>query len=378
MSGAAAVSFNLAKFLPGTKLLLQVSRQPSVAEVDGVRIVTLGGFSESKIAKLTSLNNKIRRMVAEVVSFGADVVVLEGASWALYHRILLAQLRRALPSLQIVYHSHNVEFDLRSTKNNRTIAAVTRWAEGSLLRKADIATAVSLVDQSRFIELYEVKPALVPNGVDIDRLSSVSEASISKMRSAHGLDAHTILFSGFYAYPPNREAIDLLVKSIMPALRKRCLAANLALTGGGAPYHEPWIKNAGSVPYEDFTAFVAACGIAAAPIFSGSGTRLKVLEAMAAGLPVVASEKAVEGLGLIDGQHYLRATSVEEFLNAIALLQGDMAIAQRLRLRARAKVQEYSWRAIAQSFASHISTSLALPLHRRERMHDANALQSVK
>jgi polysaccharide biosynthesis protein PslH len=204
--------------------------------------------------------------------------------------------------------------------------------------------------------LYGVRPALVPNSVDIERFEVVPNSSIARMRSVHGLSAETLLFSGFYAYPPNREAIDFLVKSIMPALRKRHPCANLALTGGGAPYDEAWIKNTGALPYENFAAFVAGCGIAVAPIFSGSGTRLKVLEAMAAGLPLVATDKAVEGLGLRGGEHFLKASSESDFVNAIDCLYKEPAIAGGLRAKALEKVAEFGWPRIASDFAQTLTS----------------------
>jgi len=349
MSGAAAVSYNLAKFLPGKKTLVQMGQRASAASIEGIRVITLAGFSESRSAKLLGLSGKIRRMVAEVVTFRPDTVVLEGASWALYHRILLWQLRRALPHEYIVYHSHNVEYNLRSHRSNGAIAALTRWAEGSLLHDVDLPTAVSPIDQQQFTMLYGVKPALLPNGVDIERFAGLVPSATAQARSAYGIGVGTLLFSGFYGYPPNREAVDFLVNLVMPALRKRFRWASLAVTGGGAPYHDSWIRNVGSLPYEDFAAFVAACGIAVAPIFSGSGTRLKVLEAMAAGLPVVATEKAVEGLGLSPGEHFLVASNAGEFLDAIARLFEEPALAAHLRAAARTKISEFSWEGITRS-----------------------------
>jgi len=346
-SGAATVSYNLAKSLSGTKLLIQVGKEARADNLEGVRVTTLAGFSESRIAKVLGLHAKIRRILAELVSFGPDVVVLEGASWAVYHWLLLKQLRRRLPKAYVVYHSHNVEYDLRSYRNSPAIVALTRRAEASLLRGADISTAVSPIDQQRFVELYGLRPVLLVNGVDAERFGRVRRSAIERMRSVHGLGEHTILFSGFYSYPPNRTAVDFLVKSIMPALRKHYKRANLALTGGGAPYRESWINNAGSVPYEDFAAFVAACGIAVAPIFSGSGTRLKVLEAMAAGLPLVATEKAVEGLPLSHGEELLIASSKDEFLAAIVRLFEEPALAASLRAAARKRIaDEFSWKGI--------------------------------
>jgi glycosyltransferase involved in cell wall biosynthesis len=356
VSGAAAVSFNIAKFLPTETLLVQVGSRPGTTEVQGVRLVTVVGASESRVGKITGLRARIRAIVNELVSFQPDFAMLEGASWAMYHWVLLRAIRRALPQVRVVYHAHNVEYVLRRQRNGRAIAAITRWAEGRLLRGADLSTAVSAVDQEHLMRLYGVRPILLPNGVDVHGFAGVGAEDVARMRSTYGLDGRTVLFSGFYAYPPNRKAVDFLANSVMPQLRERYPSATLALTGGGAPYHEPWIRNVGSVPYEDFAPFVAACGVAVAPIFSGSGTRLKILEAMAAGVPVVATEKAAEGLGLTHGEHFLRASNLQEFVNAIAALFENPVLAANLQSFARHRVKaEFSWQAIVRDFDQAIA-----------------------
>ena len=142
----------------------------------------------------------------------------------------------------------------------------------------------------------------------------------------------------------------------MPVLRQSHPSAILALTGGGAPHREPWIRNAGSLPYYEFPGFVAACGIAVAPIFSGSGTRLKILEAMAAGIPIVATEKGAEGLGLRHREHFLLANNQKEFVDAIAAIFGNPTLAADLRRSAKQKVNaEFSWLAIARDFEQAIA-----------------------
>jgi glycosyltransferase involved in cell wall biosynthesis len=299
-------------------------------------------------------------MVEEVQRAAADMVILEGASWAVYHWMLLRAIRQAEPRIKVVYHSHNVEYYLRLSRNGRLIATLTRWAEGHLLRNADFSTAVSEIDQDQFERLYRVKPSLLPNGVDVERFASPDPVRVERLRQSFRLDMNTVIFAGFYAYKPNREAVDFLVRTVMPSLRQRHSTATLALTGGGAPYHESWIRNVGSVPYEDFPAFVAACGIAVAPIFSGSGTRLKILEAMAAGLPVVATEKAAEGLSLRHGEDVLFAHDKAGFVNCIIHLLASDSLRGQLREAARRKARDqFSWPLLLRNFEYEISTSHA-------------------
>ena len=163
------------------------------------------------------------------------------------------------------------------------------------------------------------------------------------------------MFSGFYAYPPNRAAVDFLVSSVMPRIRAQYPSAKLVLTGGGAPYHEPWIRNLGSLPYEELAPVVKACGIGVAPIFSGSGTCLKILDAMAAGLPVVATEKATEGLGLRPDDHFLLAHDRHEFASAVVTLFENPRLASELSISAKKRIMaDFSWQTIARQFQQAI------------------------
>ena len=330
------------------------NRDQRLVTSDGVRAVTLAGATESRPERIKRLPYLIHRMVGEIARAHSSVVVLEGASWALYHWLLMQHIRRSLPHVEIIYHSHNVEYLLRLQRHSRAIAMITRWAEGYLVKCADLATAVSEIDQDHFARLYSVRPVLLPNGVDMERFGKFNSKNITRLKAAYGLTDHTLLFAGFYAYGPNREAIDFLVKSLMPKLRVRYPSATLALTGGGAPYNEPWLRNVGCIPYNDFASFMAACGVAVAPIFSGSGTRLKILEALAAGLPVVATEKAAEGLSLTHSEDILFARNIDEFVNCLGELFDKPARAVALRERSAISVQRFSWHTIVKNFESFL------------------------
>jgi len=199
---------------------------------------------------------------------------------------------------------------------------------------------------------------LLPNGVDFGRFAHPDPEAVGGMRKLYGLDRHTVLFEGSYGYRPNREAVDFLVKSVIPRLRERCPSATLALTGGGAPFREDWIKNPGVVPYDKLATFVAACGVAVAPIFSGSGTRLKILEAMAAGVPVVATKKAAEGLPFVDGKDLLLAVKEANFPECISRIFADNKLLRHLTQSAQKKVEnEFSWAAIARTLADTLPSS---------------------
>ena len=356
ISGAAAVTFNVAKFLPGERLLIQAGSRPYSTQVQGVRVVTVPGVAESRIGRITTLQGRLRAMIDELRRFRPDLVMLEGASWAVYHWLLLRAIRRTLPKVRVVYHAHNVEYVLRRQRNGPAIAAITRFAEGRLLADCDLATAVSDVDRALFRKLYEVDAELLPNGVDVAQFASVSAQEIERIRVRYGIGNSAIIFSGLYAYPPNRAAIDFLQDDVTPLLLEHVSDLQLVITGGDIPRRQSWLMTPGIVPHDDMPALLASCRAAAAPIFSGSGTRLKILEAMAAGVPVVATSKGVEGLPFRDGEHLLIADDTPRFVQSLrrAMMHGDSR--DGLLSNARKAVSEhFDWRAIIHELAYAIA-----------------------
>jgi polysaccharide biosynthesis protein PslH len=311
------VSFNVARFLSGERLLVQAGARRGVADVQGVRVLTLARSSESRIGKIATLGGLIRQMVNEVLRFQPDLVMLEGASWVVYHWVLLRAIRRALPEVQVIYHAHNVEYVLRRQRNGRAVTAITRWAEERLLADCNLATAVSEVDRMLFRQLYNVDTTLLPNGVDDARFTSVSPEEVERVRSKYRIGNSAIIFSGLYAYPPNSVAVDFLIRNVMPRLLAHTPEAQLLITGGALSYREPWLITPGIVPHDELPVLLASCRVAAAPIFSGSGTRLKILEAMAAGVPVVSTTKGAEGLPFRHGEHLLVADDADAFVECL-------------------------------------------------------------
>lgn len=93
--------------------------------------------------------------------------------------------------------------------------------------------------------------------------------------------------------------------------------------------------------------YLDAASIYLCPIRTGGGTRLKVLDAFAMGKPLVATKLAVEGLGLTEGEHYLRAESAGEFVTQIERLEGNESLRRKLAAAGRALVEErFSWEVI--------------------------------
>lgn len=350
-SGAAYVTYNCARLAPCTALLVQYAGREAVEQIGNLTIVSLRQHASSRSRKLISMPAAIARARRELAKFKPDHVVLEGASWAVYLLLLVLTLRRTLSDVKIVYHAHNVEYLLRQERENRFIAALTRYAEGRILANCDRCFAVSKEDCERFASLYGIMPDLLPNGVDCgaDR-PALAEIEAAKKRFR--LTDESILFMGLYEYPPNTDAVRFLMEEVIPGLHRLRPNLRLVVTGGGPSNPPYWLISTGVLPRRDLDAVLYGCRAGVAPIFKGSGTRLKILEYMAAGLPVVSTRKGAEGLNLEGDRDVLYAETVVEFQNALLRVLSDQTLSEGLSTQAAQLVRsKFDWIPLLRQFA---------------------------
>lgn len=105
--------------------------------------------------------------------------------------------------------------------------------------------------------------------------------------------------------------------------------------------------NPGRIPFEDVPAMIMASDICAAPVFSGSGTKLKVLEYLAAGKPVVSTKKAIEGIKVRPGKDLIVVETAKEFAEAVLLLIEKKEFASSLGTSGKRWMKiNYSWGSI--------------------------------
>jgi glycosyltransferase involved in cell wall biosynthesis len=351
VSGAACVTYNCARLTPGTSLLVQFAERTAAETLGNLTIVSLQQQASSRIKKLILMPLAIARIKREILKFKPDHVVIEGASWAVYLLFLISMLRVASSGIKIIYHAHNVEYRLRQGRENRLVIALTRYAEGRVLASCDACFAVSKEDCEQFGLLYGITPGLLPNGVDCGT-SRPSLQAVNEVKERFDLTDESILFMGLYAYPPNTEAVSFLIKEIMPELYRANPNVRLVITGGGPEQRPPWLISTGVISRLDLDAVLYSCKAGVAPIFKGSGTRLKILEYMSAGLPVVSTRKGAEGLNLEDEKHVLYAETASDFQRALLRVLRDPALAGSLSVEAAQLVRSrFDWRPLLDRFA---------------------------
>ncbi len=179
-----------------------------------------------------------------------------------------------------------------------------------------------------------VKPVeVIPLGLDLPNLANGPEPD------------RNVLFVGWLAHAPNLDAAQHLVEAIHPRVRQRVPDAMLTIIGGGAPEafgRDVGVVFEGHVP--DLAPSLARAAVVVAPVTSGGGMRVKVLDALAAGKALVASSRAIEGLDVRHGEHLLVADGDEETANAIVEILRDGDRRRALEAAARAWAEHsLSW-----------------------------------
>lgn len=347
--GAAMVTYNISKYLKGNKVLLQLTKRArDFGDPGSFSLVNVKIRFDHGLGKVINVFAKFPGILARIKKIDPEILILEGAAWVLYYALLLRAVRLMKIRARIVYHSHNVEYLLRKRKNRALVSIVTKRSEAWLLKNAHLVTAVSTTDARHFEDLYGTHCVIIPNGVDTDQFAEVPERLVGLVGEKYGLHGKTALFMGLTDFGPNREALDFLIDRVFPRVVHLCPDARLVVIGGDLKITRPWLINPGILPHEEVPPFVRACDICLAPIFSGSGTRLKILEYMAAGKAVVSTAKGAEGIDVGPGRDIIIAESRDEFVRGICLLLSDPVLARAVGLEAKAAVrQKYSWRDIA-------------------------------
>lgn len=187
--------------------------------------------------------------------------------------------------------------------------------------------------------------SVVANGVDT---AWFSQEKFSKRKTP------TLLSVGTFKWLPNIEAVKFLVQKVWPLIKASRPDVKLWIVGN-APTNQileyaqkdSQIEVSGRVP--DIREAFSGAHILLAPVFSGKGTRYKILEAMASGTPIVATSIAVEGLGVVNGEEVLIANNEKEIAQTTLSLLNDQKLQKKLSRHGQAFVKKnFDWDLIAQ------------------------------
>jgi polysaccharide biosynthesis protein PslH len=242
---------------------------------------------------------------------------------------------------------------------------VARWHDWRSVRaferrwipRADAVTISSAGDLAVLERLVDEMPpaTVVPNGVDVEAV---------RFRDGPR-DPATLLFVGGMSYPPNVHAAQELVRDVMPRLWTQRPDARLLLVGKEpAPdvrrLAGPRVTVTGAVPSVE--AYLARATASVVPLRSGGGTRLKILEAMAAGVPVVTTAVGAEGLDLEAARDVLIAETPDELAAATLELLENGDRRREIAHAARRRVErDFHWGPIAERLVGVLEAVAARP-----------------
>jgi glycosyltransferase involved in cell wall biosynthesis len=265
-----------------------------------------------------------------------------------------AGLLRGLPGPRLVM-AHNVESQIWQRYHETEANFARRWYIGrqwhkfvrferQAVREASLFVAVSDEDADLLHrDFAATRVSVVENGVDTEFFQP----------SDTPRDPAQILFLGSLDWRPNLDAVALLLDRIFPAVRVACPEARLCIVGRNPP---EWLRRQAATisntqlhaNVADVRPFIAQSGLLAVPLRIGGGSRLKILEALAAGLPVVSTQVGAEGLRLNAGDHLDVVSSPEEMPAALIRAIHNHSAAQAQAMRGREVVlEQYDWSGLA-------------------------------
>ena len=277
-----------------------------------------------------------------------DTVRREAADWrpdlVYCDHLSMAEYGRRL-DVPIVYDAHNVEYAIlqrfagtRANPLTRAAAAVewrrVRAYEAAVCRGSRLVFVVSDVDRRVLAELSGSAAPFVEVPIAVDAAGTAPVATLTT--------APRLLFLGGLHWPPNADALASFVRDSWPRVRAARPDATLTSVGrDDSPVADecreaPGVRLTGWVP--DIDPFVQESRMLVVPMRAGSGMRVKILDAMARGLPVVSTSVGCEGIAVVPGEHLLLADTPEGFADAVLRLLADDTLAATLARNARALV----------------------------------------
>jgi GT2 family glycosyltransferase/glycosyltransferase involved in cell wall biosynthesis len=287
-----------------------------------------------------------------------DVVQLE-------YTHLAHLMPRPSPGLLRVLVEHDVSFVSLARSQATAEGRVARLAfsfdwmrmlryELAAVEDADLVLTMSETDREvlgSYVDVGHVVP--IPNGVDCRTFPFVAD----------GRAPSTILFVGFFRHEPNVEAVRYFCGEVLSRVRAVVPDVRFRVVGAYPPEivrrlgDDPGVEVTGQV--DDIVPYYQSSAVFVAPVLQGSGTRLKILEAMASGCPVVSTTIGAEGLGARNGEEVVLADDAAAMADAIVRLLRDPESAATLARRARTFVEaRFDWDSIAARLVTTYETAL--------------------
>jgi glycosyltransferase involved in cell wall biosynthesis len=302
---------------------------------------------------------EVRHEVREVLSAGnVDVCVAD---------FLFAAANVPMsPRIPVLLFEHNVEYliwqrlaNIETSPWKRALFEMEwrklRACEAEACRRAALTVTVSDDDRQRLEELGAgIRAVPIPTGVDTRYFTPRRDAEVPGR----------LVFSGSMDWHPNEDAVRYFADEILPRIRADVPRVSFTIVGRNPSARvrelasRPGIVVTGTL--DDVRPSIAEGSVYVVPLRAGSGTRIKIFEALSMGKAVVSTSVGAEGLALESGRHFLAADTAHDFAHAVIRLFRDAARRRALGDAGRALVEaNYSWSKVARLFEARCEEVVA-------------------
>lgn len=279
---------------------------------------------------------ELRARIRQLCARDVHLVVIEHSLMGAYADLVPSGVPTLL-DLHNVHSRHAQRESERGLEAPREVQRVLEY-ERSLIERATLTITVSEADAAAALQLApRADVEVVPNGVDASHF----------VPGGSGHLRGYILFTGLMNYEPNVEAIQWFASEILPLIDRGVLHV---VGSRPAPEVEALVSHNLVVHGEvdDTRPYQWSANVVVAPLLSGGGTRLKILEAAACGNAIVSTTLGAEGLHLEPGSDLLIGDSPREFAQAVNSVLSDDELRAQLGAQARRVADRYRWEAIGQ------------------------------
>lgn len=322
--------------------------QIHTVDVDN-RIKILGAFfnlfttDSYHVSRFVSL--VYEKKLSELLSHNHyDIILLETMYLTPYVMII-----KDLSNAKVVLRSHNIEHEIWKRVTSNTNSILKRRYLSYLTRKLQNYELKHINDYDSIITVSDRDLEIFQNlGFDKSGLSipiglRLDEYSISSCEKGN-LKIRKVCFIGAMDWIPNREGLLWFLKKVWPDLITIFPFLELNIAGRNTDKDLKNIDIPNCIHHgevESAISFVSAHDIMIVPLLSGSGTRVKILESLALGVPVISTSIGYEGIALTDGKEVLKADTKEEFINAFTQIIENSVLRSALVENGRQHVDSY-------------------------------------
>ncbi len=295
------------------------------------------------------------RLAMRLVESSFDVVQIEAIELARYlDTITRSQGEDVNPRPLIVYDDHNAEWVLQKRACLTDLRTPRRWPmaaysfvqwmrlkgyEAHVCRRADRVVAVSEADRDAILDVApEIAVTVVPNGIDLDEHTDYDAP----------VKPYDLVFTGKMDFRPNVDAMLWFGREAWPLILKNRPETTLAIVGQRPHPRLDALRGVAGITITGWVAdvrpYIAGATVYVAPLRVGGGTRIKLLQAMATGVAIVATSLGAEGFPVTHRRHLVLADTPEDFAQAVLTLLDDSEERARLAVAARRLAEStYSW-----------------------------------